>query len=272
MRGARRARRYFAHECVIFLPAGTSPAARWAVPIPNILTVNFANLAVRKRSLHRRERQERDVWAWDLVVFFNSPCATVRDIKTSLCEIMYHANGMMMFVFFFGAQRKEPQRLSHRIIHAILAASRQLGRPISTMLGVSWRPLRPLRRIRVIICTAKSAKSAKTGRGVMSYFFNSLRGSVRDIKTSLCDIMFHAVGMMMLVVFFWRAEKKSHRGFGIAPISRYWPHHDNWAGPYPIGLTFLGVLRALRGESGYLFAPRRAPRARRLGAALFRIC
>ena len=112
----------------------------------------------------------------------------MRGIKTSPCDIRYHADGMMMFVVFFSAQRKEPQRLSHRIIHAILAASLRSDRLISNMLGVSWRPLRPLRRIRVIICTAEIAKSAKTGRGVISYFFNSLRGSaaLREIVALLC--------------------------------------------------------------------------------------
>ena len=145
MQGARRAQRYVAQGCVNFLPAGTSPAARWATLIPNISTVSFANLAVRETSLHRRERQEREDWAWDFVVFFNSPCATVRGIKTSPCDIRCHADGMMMFVVFFSAQRKEPQRFYHWTNLAILAASRQLGRPISNMLGVSWRPPRPLR-------------------------------------------------------------------------------------------------------------------------------
>ncbi len=99
--------------------------------------------AANKTSWHRHGRQERQDLRILLFVFFYfslSPRGSAQDHNSSLCELRYHANGMMMFVVFFGAQRKEPQRLFHWINRAILAASRQLGRPISNRLGVSWRP------------------------------------------------------------------------------------------------------------------------------------
>jgi hypothetical protein len=47
-----------------------------------------------------------------------------------------------------------------------------------------------------------------SGRGVMSYFFNSLRGSSRDNKKSLRGIRLQAGGMMKVVCTACEEEKR----------------------------------------------------------------